>query len=256
MSWREIIVATRMPKIVYIVVEILKGLNLEFELCEPGDIGCNTAKVVITTKGESTSIEESRLVLVEEDSAAVIISISIMLRYYGIIDPQEVIIGIDPGLRTGLAVIADGNVVFTTTLSSPIDVVDTSVLIAEMISSKFADSRFVIRVGAGSKLYYTLLLRGLSRKISLDTIELVDEHHTTFPGGYENDQSSAVLIGTRIGQSPYNSDLKIESKPGYVRALQHLFECITVKKNNLSIEDARLILVGEITLEELLNRES
>jgi len=255
MSWREIIVATRMPKIVYIVVEILKGLNLNFELCEPGDIGCNTAKVVITTKGESASIDESRLVLVEEDSDAVSISISIMLRYYGIVIPQEVIIGIDPGLRTGFAVIADGNVVFTTTFSSPIDVVDTSVLIAEMISSKFADSRFVIRVGAGSKLYYTLLLRGLSRKLSLDMIELVDEHHTTFHGGHENDQSSAVLIGARIGQSPFNTDLKIESKPGYVRALQHLFECISVNKNDLSIEDARMILTGEITLEELLNRE-
>ncbi|MHA1577946.1 MAG: hypothetical protein ACTSU3_11355, partial [Candidatus Thorarchaeota archaeon] len=250
MSWREIIVATRMPKIVYIVVEILKGLDLKFELCEPGDIGCNTAKVVITTKGESASIDESRLVLVEEDSDAVSISISIMLRYYGIVIPQEVIIGIDPGLRTGFAVIADGNVVFTTTLSSPIEVVDTSVLIAEMISSKFADSRFVIRVGAGSKLYCTLLLRGLSRKLSLDMIELVDEHHTTFHGGYENDQSSAVLIGARIGQSPFNTDLKIESKPGYVRALQHLFECISVNKNELSIEDARMILVGERTLEE------
>ncbi|MHA1576371.1 MAG: hypothetical protein ACTSU3_03330, partial [Candidatus Thorarchaeota archaeon] len=94
------------------------------------------------------------------------------------------------GLRTGFAVIADGNVVFTTTLSSPIDVVDTS-----------------------------------------------------------------VLIGARIGQSPFNTDLKIESKPGYVRALQHLFECISVNKNDLSIEDARMILTGEITLEELLNRE-
>jgi len=255
MSWREIIVATNNPKILYIAVEILKGLDLEFELCEPGDIGCNTAKVVITTKGESASIDESRLVLVEEDSDAVSISISIMLRYYGIIVPQEVILGIDPGLRTGLAVIADGTVVFTKTLSSPIDVVDTSVIIAELISSKFADSRFVIRVGAGSKLYYTLLLRGLSRKLSLDLIELVDEHHTTFHGGYENDQSSAVLIGARIGQSPFNSDLKLEPKPGYVRALQHLFECITVSKNNLSLEDARMILVGEITLEEVLNRE-
>lgn len=255
MSWREIIVATKNPKILYIVVEILKGLDLKFELCEPGDRRCKIAKVVVTTEDESGSIDKNRLVLVEEESDKVSISINIMLRYFEIMVPHEVIIGIDPGLRTGFAVIADGTVVYTTTLTSPIDVVDTSILIAEMVSSNFADSRFVIRVGAGSKLYFTLLLRGLSRTLSLDMIELVDEHHTTFPGGYENDQSSAVLIGARIGHPPVITDLEIEPKMGYVRALQHLFECITVNKNNLSIDDARMILVGEITLEEMLNQE-
>ena len=68
MSWREVIVATRMPKPLYTILKIVKGLNLDFAVYEPGHWECAGTKVVITTKEESEGIEKGRLVLVDENS--------------------------------------------------------------------------------------------------------------------------------------------------------------------------------------------
>ena len=96
MSWREVIVATRKPKPLYTILKIVKGLNLDFAVYEPGHWECAGTKVVITTKDESEGIDTKRLVLVDENSDEISISMDIMLRYYGITSPGELIIGIDP----------------------------------------------------------------------------------------------------------------------------------------------------------------
>ncbi len=252
MSWREVIIATRMPKPLYIIMKIVKGLNLDFAVYEPGHWECAGTKVVITTKDESEGIEKNRLVLVDENSDEISLSMDIMLRYYRITLPTELIIGIDPGLHTGLTIVGDGNVLFAKTLISPIDVYDAVTRIFDISLKKYPSSKFIVRMGAGSKLYSTLFLRGLHDKIKDHMIELVDEKYTTFPGGYETDQTSAVLIAGRSGRTPFETDYIIEPKTGYVRALQHLFDWLTGKQNSLSIDIARSILLGEHSIEEIL----
>ena len=84
-------------------------------------------------------------------------------------------------------------------------------------------------------------------------IELVDEKYTTFPGGYETDQTSAVLIAGRSGRTPTETDYIIEPKTGYIRALQHLFVWLTGNRNCLSIDVARSILRNEYSMEYVLN---
>lgn len=253
MSWREVIVATRLPKPFYIILKIVKGLNLDFEVCEPGDWKCTVAKVVITTKDESEGIEKKKLVLVDEKSDEISISMDIMLRYYGITSPNELIVGIDPGLHTGLTIVGDGNVLYAKTLTSPIDAYKAVARILGIILKKYATSKFIVRLGAGSKLYSTLFLRGLNEKIKEHMIELVDEKYTTFPGGYETDQTSAVLIAGRSGRTPTETDYIIEPKTGYIRALQHLFVWLTGNRNCLSIDVARSILRNEYSMEYVLN---
>lgn len=253
MSWREVIVATRMPKILYIVLKIVKGLNLDFEVCEPGDWKCTCAKVVITTKDESEDIEKKRLVLVNENSDEISISMDIMLRYYGITSPNEIIVGIDPGLHTGLSIVGDGNVLYAKTLTSPIESNNAVAKILDISSKKYPVSKFIVRLGAGSKFYSTLFLRGLREKMNDYLIEVVDEKYTTFPGGYETDQTSAVLIAGRSGRTPIESDYLIEPKTGYIRALQHLFVWLTGNQNCLSIDIAKSILLNEYSMEYVLN---
>lgn len=252
MTWREVIVATRMPKILYIVLKIVKGLNLDFAVCEPGHWECAGTKVVITTKDESKGIEEERLVLVDEKSDEISISMDIMLRYYGTTSPNELIVGIDPGLHTGLTIVGDGNVLYAKTLISPIDTYDAVTRILGISSKKYPTCKFIVRLGAGSKLYSTLFLRGLSEKIKHNMIELVDEKYTTFPGGYETDQTSAVLIAGRSGRAPITTDYIIAPKTGYIRALQHLFVWLTGNQNSLSIDTARSILLNEYSMEDAL----
>ena len=74
-----------------------------------------------------------------------------------------------------------------------------------------------------------------------------------FPGGYETDQTSAVLIAARTGREPNPKDYLIEPKTGYIRALQHLFDWLTGSSNSISIDTAKSILLDECTIEEVLN---
>jgi hypothetical protein len=243
-----------MPKILYIVLKIVKGLNLDFAVCEPEDYKCHMTKVVITTESESVGIAKNRLVLVDEQSDEVSISMEIMMRYYRIVLPNELIIGIDPGLHTGLTVVGDGNVLYTKTLTSPIDTFNLASRISDIASNSYPSSQFLFRLGSGSKLYSTLFLRGLSKNTNGPPLEMVDEKYTTLPGGYETDQTSAVLIAARSGRKPGKGDYLIEPKTGYIRALQHLFDWLTGKQNSLSIDTARAILLDECSLEDALEK--
>ena len=252
MSRYRIALATRKPKTFYIAVRILKRLGLGFRSCTPEDGFCKEAKLVITTSEEEANIRHNRLLVIDDDPDETTTALDIMIHYLSDFSPQEIMIGVDPGLHNGLAVLVDGIPVFGRVLVSPIT---TSALIVKLITHirlRYQDSFLVTRIGLGSKLYSTLLLRQLLRASPNIELELVDERHTTTQGGYFKDQFSAEMIALRSGRAYGSEDLLIDTKRGFIRGLQHLFAWLTDKKGTLSIDQARRILQGELTLEEVL----
>lgn len=252
MSWYDIAVATKNPKAFYGVVKILEKLDLNFRSCEPGDRFCDVAKVVITTQDEASEMHSDRLVIVENEPDEMTTSIDIMMHYLSVPQPREIVIGIDPGLHIGMAVLADGSTVYTRVLASTINAANIVTKLVQFCRLKHPRSNIIVRVGLGSKLYSTLLLRSLVDLLSDTVLQLVNEKHTTHPGGYTTDSSSAVLIASRFGRSPEESDFLIELKAGYIRALRHLFSWLTNNRGELSVEDARKILLGEISISDVL----
>ena len=252
MSGYDIAVATENPKTFYIVVKILEQLGLKFRACKPGDRFCDVAKVVITTRDESPTMDSQRLVIVDDLPDETTTIFDIMTRYLSVDNPHEVIIGIDPGLHLGIVVLADGTTVYSRVMASTIDAGYEAIELAQLSRTRFPRSNTIIRIGLGSKLYSTLILRAFVQDLDDFSIELVDERYTTSSGGYLNDQTSALLIAGRPGRRPEESDFVLEPKVGFVRALQHLFSWLTDKKGELSIETARRILQDEITVEEAL----
>jgi len=253
MSRYDIAVATEKPKTFYIIVKILEELGLSFRSCAPGDRSCDVAKVVITTKSESYNMDPERLVIVDETPDEITTIFDVMTRFLAVKNPRELVIGIDPGLHIGLVVIANGITIFSKVMASTVDASHTALELVRLCRQRYPKSRTLVRVGLGSKLYSTLLLRALVKGLPEIDIELVDERYTTSPGGYLTDQSSALLIAARSGRKPEDIDFLIESKMGFIRALQHLFTWLTNNRGELSIETAKKILADETTVMEVLS---
>lgn len=252
MSKYDIAVATEKPKTFYIVVKILKELDLKFRVCSPSDRFCDVAKVVITTESEALPIDPERLVLVEEVPDETTTLFDVMTRYLTVRNPREIIIGIDPGLHIGLVALANGTSIYSKVIASPVDASRIALELVQLARNRYSKSRTLVRMGLGSKLYSTLFLRSLVREMPDIDIELVDERHTSSPGGYLTDQTSAFLISARTGRRPEEADFQIGPKMGFIRALQHLFTWLTNNGGELSIETAREILADETNVAEVL----
>ncbi len=256
MSGYNIAIATVKPKTFYIVVKILEQLDLKFRTCAPGEPFCDIAKVVITTRDESSQIDPRRLVIVDDIPDETTATFDIMTRYLSVETPREIIIGIDPGLHIGVVVLADGITIYSRVMVSTVDAGYEAIELAHLSRIRYPRANTIVRVGLGSKLYSTLMLRMLVQDPPDFFIELVDERHTTSPGGYLTDQMSALLIASRVGRKPEKADLLLEPKTGFIRALRHLFSWLTNNKGELSIETARRILADELTIADALSEFS
>ncbi|MFW9799498.1 MAG: hypothetical protein ACFFD9_03630 [Candidatus Thorarchaeota archaeon] len=250
MSGFEVAVATRNSKTLYLVVDLLKRLDINFVLCTPDDRECETAKVVVTTANESKNLTAQGLVVVEDVFKPDIIAIQIMLRLLGIQEPSMVVVGVDPGMQIGLALVVNGNTVYTKTAQNPSSAANDTLQWIDLFKD-YLPNTVLLRVGSGSRLYSALYLRGIQSAFSYSRVELVDERHTTKVG--ESDQSSALLIASRKGRLVTDDDLVLQVKDGYVKSLKHLFSRITDGRIALSKTEAKSILLDERSIESILD---
>lgn len=252
----EVAVATHNPKTLYHVVALLEELGLQFVIRKPEDVDDETAKVVIGTKADMKDLirlDKERLVILGDVFDSIETTIEVMMKFGGILTPDMITIGVDPGMRFGLVLTVNGLWVYGKTLSTPYRTVKSTLKVHSYMIKQFPECKIKVRVGTGSRLYSVLYIRTLTRYSSELEIELVDERNTTVAG--ESDQSSAFIISSRAGRKPLKSDYRIDPKEGYVRSLGHLVERVTDGNQTLSREEARAILLDETTLEDYLEEK-
>jgi len=247
----EVAVATRNPKVRYLVVNLLKRLGVGFVLCAPDDRRCDMVKVVITTDSEASQFHASRLVVVDEapkdDDAT---AIEIMLGLFDVRNPSIIAVGIDPGMKFGLALAADGVAIYTATASTPSIAANYTLHWIAIIQQHFQNT-VLVRVGAGSRLYSALYLREMKeRATERIQIEMVDERHTTRRP--KSDKSSATLIASRNGRPVTEGNFNLEVKTGYIRSLKRLVTKVTDGRLALTSTQATSVLQNEMTLDEIL----
>jgi hypothetical protein len=247
----EVAVATRNPKARYLAVNLLKRLGIGFVLCAPGDRRCGTSQVIITTESEASQFQANHLVVVDEALNDDATAIEVMIGLFDVRNPSVIAIGIDPGMKFGLALTADGTAIYTTTASTPFAAVNHTIHWISIVQQHFQNS-IMVRVGNGSRLYSALYLRGMKdSNTQTIQIEMVDERHTTRVG--ESDKSSAALIASRKGHPVTNEDLYLETKEGYVKSLKRLVKKVTEGRLSLTSTQAASVLQNEIPLEEILS---
>lgn len=254
MTVSDIAIVTEDPKLLYHAVKLLRRLDIQFIVLTPNEADSTIAKVFICTTDEASKfphISHDRFVLVSEPFKPEVTAIELLMKILDISTPFEIVIGVDPGVRFGLVLVADGKCIYGKTCSSPFEAARSINRWGDFVSAKISKCSFIVRIGTGSKLYTTLFLRALRRTHTSFQIELVDEHNTTHPG--KSDQSSAYLIASRTGRLPIKSDYEIDKKDGFIKSLIHLVDGLTEGLVKLSHDEARAILDDKTTLERFLD---
>jgi hypothetical protein len=252
LKW-QVAIAIENPRVLYLVIELLKKLDLRFVVCLPGDSLCDDAKVIITTKEDSN--KHARKVVVDEYLDPDFTSIEILVKLNDIDSPFSAMIGIDPGMRFGVALVIDGIVAFTNSPTSPGAAARLSSRLESYVSRLFPNCRTIIRAGTGSKLYSVLYLRDINRQFPGLNIELVNEQNTTLSGGITSDQSSAILIAGRPGRALTENDTILEPKVGYVKSLKLFVRRYSRGQKEITTDEARAILLDEISLNCILTND-
>jgi hypothetical protein len=249
----EAAVATENPKILYQIVQLLKELEIRFVICSPVDHRCEHAHVVISGPDDNSKKHESRIE-VSEDFDSNFVRIEIMSKLHDLQAPSKAVVGIDPGMTFGVALVIDGVPVYSDALTSPEAVSLLTQSLVDHIATLFPDCQALIRIGTGSKLYAALLLRSIMNHEIRPSIELVNEHKTTIIGGARSDESAAILIAGRTGRFATDSDLNIEPKNGYIRSLKQYVSQLTRGKKSLTSKEARELMIGTSTLEDAIKQ--
>ena len=193
----RICVATSKARAYYALVSRLRRAGLPFTSVLPdsdfGDCG-----LILTSADEVGQFGGRALALEDLDENPGVFKGQVVSRLRG--KEDIVLIGVDPGKRTGLAVFYGQTRLAFNTFDSAGAVYSRIGAFARGIPS----SRLLVRVGDGNKSMAARLIDGLKKEVPEATIEVVDESGTSSGSsklkGVQKDQVSAAKIAFRKGE--------------------------------------------------------
>ena len=192
----RICVATSEARAYYTLVSRLKRAGLPFSSALPGS-DFRDWDLVLTTAEEAGRLGEKALALEELDENPGIFRGQVISRLSG--ESDVILVGVDPGKRTGMAVFYGQAKLASSTFDSVGTVCSRIGAFARGIPS----SRVLIRVGNGNRSVASRLVDGLRREVPDATIEVVDESGTSTRSpkmkGVQRDQVAAARIAFRKG---------------------------------------------------------
>lgn len=228
----------------YDLVQILKkngeafiSLGLDDEI--PLSVG-----VIITTKRERGMIDFPKVVAAKDPGHAVNLALSVLKggeRF------DLAIVGIDPGLRPGMAVIADGKLIIKKVVRSPENVADE----ISDITSYIGFSRLMVRIGHGDPTNRNRIICAIWDQV--DRIEIVDETSTTTHVEHP-DAEAALSIAQTPGQELMELPLVCPTD-GEVREIQRLSRIESEGRITISYELARAVAKGVMSLREAIDSQ-
>ena len=229
----------------YDIVKILKNeklpfLSLSFDDKIPTNVG-----VVITDVTEKEKVKFEPLVTVESDiQRAVDEAEKVLFRKQMY---TNLIIGIDPGKRPGIAVMGDGEVIRGFQVDSP----EGATEIVKQALELYQAQDIKIRIGHGAHTFRNRIINAIfPLKIP---IEIVNETNTTHKVDWD-DIRAAVDIALTPGyliHSPY----EIEPRDGELKNIQRISRLESNGAVTISKKLAKMVAKGEITLVSAIERQ-
>jgi hypothetical protein len=236
-----IVVATEDFEVYHGVVNELRERGVTFTTVEPGDPLPDRTTVVVTGPDDPSTVpgDHEPVVADPEDPRRAVEDVIARLRGNG----GQTIVGVDPGERPGVAVLAGETVVaaFHVPLADAADVVRTEV--ADAVEP-------VVRVGDGARLQSAKLVDELEDV----PVELVDETGTTPYLGTGargmGDVLAAVNIALTEGERVQSRD--IQPTAGELSRIKERSR--EASEHNRAIDDrlARRVAQGDLSIEEAL----
>lgn len=181
----------------YSLVTRLRRAGLPFSSLLP-DSDLRECEVVLTTRLEVGQFGQMALALEDMDEDPGIFKGQILSRLGA--EADTVLVGIDPGKRTGLAVFYGQRKLAFGTFESGAAVCARIAAFGRGIPG----SRLLVRVGNGNGVLAAKMVELLKKQVPGATVEVVDESGTTVGSsklkGVQRDQAAAAKIAFRKGQ--------------------------------------------------------
>ena len=230
------------------VVAELKCREVSFITLRVGEPIPANVDVVITTAGEADAIayEEGHLVIYDDAAS----SVNQAIRAERKSEPSgAMVVGIDPGRRPGVAVLAGDMVIAVHQVS----VTEVEPLVRK-IQRDYRPTSILVRIGNGARLITTQLINGLLQ--AGFRVELVDETGTTPHIGRDvhtntvRDIIAAINIahikGVPVGHR------EVEPSKGEIRVIQEASRSISDGRATIPRYLARQVARGEITIDRAI----
>jgi len=193
----SVCVATSKARAYYSLVSRLRRAGLPFSSLLP-DSDLHECELVLTTAEEAGRFGGKALALEDLDENPGVFKGQVVSRLMG--ERDVILVGVDPGKRTGLAVFYGQTRLAFNTFNSAGAVCSKVGAFARGVPA----SRILVRVGNGNRPMASRLVDGLRREVPRATIEVVDEAGTSARSskmkGVQRDQVSAAKIAFRKGE--------------------------------------------------------
>jgi hypothetical protein len=199
----KVAVATVSGKAYFLLINELKEKNIEFLSIVPGEHVPAESKVVITTQKEKPLITHEKVLIYDaamEPSRVVNEAVKVL---EGKKSYEKIVIGIDPGDVTGLAVVADGKVNQTKVCFNIHEVMKEVSAIIKNVN--LAVTRVSVKIGNGVPVYKEMLDTldsALPSEVSLEVVSEAGTDRSADKGKHRRglrDIASAIRIAGRVG---------------------------------------------------------
>lgn len=235
-----IVVATDDFELYHGVVGELRNRGVRFTTIEPGDELPDGTRVVIVGTDDETPDEETVIAEPSEPRRAVDDAVAILRG-----DSGRTVVGIDPGDRPGIAVLAGDTVVaaFQVPFEETAAVVDREIEDA-------GDP--LVRIGDGARLQSAKLVEAMSNV----PVELVDETGTTPHLGTGARGMGDVLAAVNIAriQGDLVEERDVEPTAGEIQRIKDRSRRQSDNDRTIDEELARRVAVGDLTIAEALEK--
>ncbi|RLF49659.1 MAG: hypothetical protein DRN20_01510 [Thermoplasmata archaeon] len=228
-------------------------ISLSYNEEIPSSVG-----VIVTSREEAENIQFPDVVYgddVEEIIARAQCHLLDKERY------ELLLVGIDPGERTGIAVVGDGVVLRKEVATS----VDSAIRIVSKIISVYPHKKYLVKIGHGDVINRNRIINGLSRKKI--RVVIVDESSTTKYSVHKNRRehrrfgplSHHIDAAIAIAMSDVWREAKrrysIEPTRGDIKEVQRRSRIVSEGSLTISEDLARDVIEGKISMEDAIEKQ-
>jgi hypothetical protein len=234
---------TEDPRAYYEILAVLREQNLRFVTLDFSDPAPANVGVIITTEHERHLVPFDRIV-VDPDPVTAVARARLMLSAES--EVRDIVIGIDPGVRPGFAVLGDGAVLMRALASTPESVGG----LVEDVLREYPSANVVVRIGNGDRTNRNRIFNKLWDEGHM--LEIVDERNTTTRSPTP-DEDAAVEIAMTPGYRPAKRQ-ETNPCPGEIRNIQRISRLESGGSLTVSRELARKVALGELTLSDAIEQ--
>jgi hypothetical protein len=199
----RVAIATVQGKVYFLIVNELREQNIPFVSLVPGEPVSDSVRLVITTEQEKNLVKHEKILVFHGEGELDNLISEVKRILLGKEAFEKIVIGIDPGEATGLAVVADGKVIEEGNCYSTQEVINTITKTIKNVN--FSQTAVSVKIGNGVPVYKELL-EALDQALPLQVaLEVVGEAGTNKPlkeNGHSRGIrhiSSAIRIAGRTG---------------------------------------------------------